>query len=290
MQLTQKQESMISRYLRDLAVQLDDSLPEKVRERSLRQFQTQIYKHLEGLQKANISDEDVVEVLRLATPRRKEAPPENSPAAVQPKNNAGKQPTPAARANRTQDLEPELDVAPVWLGVCAFNADRFGVAPWILRISFVLFGITGPLAVFCYLAGYAEYYLSTEKEERPAIAYGSLAIRIITPLAATIVLRWGAYKFLDLLAFGYLKAFNEPIPALGKWDWIALHDGTCFFLVCASVIPLSIISGLPLANAWGHSLKRLVQALVALYFIFLCFGIAAVLVGLVLQRVEPYLQ
>jgi hypothetical protein len=51
-----------------------------------------------------------------------------------------------------------------------------------------------------------------------------------------------------------------------------------------------VLSGLPLANAWGHSLKRLAQAIIALYAMAICFGVASVIAGLILDRVQAYTQ
>jgi phage shock protein PspC (stress-responsive transcriptional regulator) len=179
----------------------------------------------------------------------------------------------------------------VWLGVCAYNAERFGMAPWMLRLALVVLGVfTGPVAAFVYLAGFAEYYWALEEEARPRIHYGTLALRTIAPLAVVLLLRWATFKLLDLLAYGYDRVFSEPVPPLGKWDWLAHYEGTVFFLVCISVLPLSVLSGMPLANAWSHSLKRLAQALVALYFVALSFGVASILVGIILDRVQPYMQ
>ena len=285
MQLTQKQESLISRHLRDLASQFDASVPEGNRNSRLRTLQSGIYKELESLSKPAITDEDVLAVIGRLTP---EAMAGNAPA------NGNRRVRPTAPAQPTTgDRDPaEVDEEPaVWLGVCAFNAERFGAAPWMFRVGAVLLGlVTGPLALLCYLGGFAELYFTTEKEEREPIDYGKLALRTIAPLAAAIALRWLTYKLLALITYGYEKAFSEPVPPLGKWDWLAHYDGTFFFLMWASVIPLGILSGLPLANAWDHSLKRLAQALVALYFMTLCFGIAMVLVGLILDRVQPYMQ
>lgn len=294
MQLTQKQESLISRHLRDLANQLDDALPEKNRERSLRQVQLRIYRELEALQKAAISDEDVVAALRRATTLGASEPGTAAPAKPSPANLRGAT-TPSAaprQAPPRQSKAPATDApAPIWLGVCVFNADRFGVSHWIVRLFAVLLGlVTGPVAIFCYLAAYAEYYLAIDAKDRPQVAYGQLALRVVAPLAVAIGLRWGTYKLLDLIAYGHERLFRESLPPLGKWNWIDQYEGTAFFLLCASVIPVSILSGLPLANAWGHSMKRLAQALVALYFMALCFGIASVLVGVILDRVQPYLQ
>ncbi len=64
--------------------------------------------------------------------------------------------------------------------------------------------------------------------------------------------------------------------------------GTLRFWALALTLPLAVLSALPLANAWDYTLKRLVQALLALYGLILCFGIASFLVGIILDVVSDF--
>jgi phage shock protein PspC (stress-responsive transcriptional regulator) len=279
MQLTQKQESLISQYLRDASRRLDARLPDKVRERSLRQIQTRIYQELEACQHSPISDEDVVAVLRRSAGEA--ANPVRPEAALRPETGA-----------RSVPATPHVvEVEAIWLGVCAVNAERFGIEPWMLRLAAVVLGLlTGPIALIAYLAGYAEYYVNLPAEERPPIDYLTLASRSGLPLLVLLLLRWGAGKVEALMAYAHERLLNTPLPPLGEWDWLAYYESSFFYLALFSVVPLGILSGLPMANAWGHSLKRLAQALVALYAVLLSFGLASVVVGIILDRVEEYLQ
>jgi len=274
MHLTQKQESLISQYLRDASRRLDASMPDNLRERNLRQLQSRIYRELEELRTSAVSDEDVLDILQRASTAGRPAPPQKK---VEPE--------------AKRDVPPRDEASkPIWLGVCVYNAERFGLEPWMLRIGAVLLGlITGPLALICYVAAFGEYYLAQNEEERPKLAYGGLALRAVAPLATLFVLRWGAGKVEDLIAWGYNRLVKPPLPDLEAWGWLQHYEPTYFYLACLSVIPLGILSGLPLANAWGASLKRLAQAVVALYGVLLCFGLASVIVGIILDRVEDYL-
>lgn len=286
MHLTQKQESLISQYLRDLSRRLDSSLPEKVRDRSLRQVQTRIYHELERLNTTAISDDDVMRVLRQAAASAAETT-EVAPSAVTPTPRPEAPPTISPSPLRGRARDPR----PIWLGVCTHNADRIGLEPWMLRLGLVLLGLgTGPLAVFIYLVGFGEYYTSLPEKERPSIAWSRLAIRTIVPFVVLIALRWGANRTLLLIAYGHERIFKEGMPSLGEWDWFRFQEGTLFFLALFSVLPLAALSGLPLANAWGHSLKRLAQAITALYAVAICFGIASVIAGLILDRVQVYMH
>jgi hypothetical protein len=292
MHLTQKQESLISQYLRDLSRRLDVSLPEKIRERNLRQVQTRIYHDLERLNSNAISDDEVSRVLRQVATSMTEATDPVAPAPLtEARNTSEITQVPPANTPATSLRGRAQSPKPVWLGVCAFNAERAGVEPWIARLALVGLGLcTGPLAVLIYLAGFAEYYTGLPPKERPPIAWPRLAVRTVVPLAVLIALRWGANKLLVLVGYGHERIFKEVMPALGEWDWFRFQEGTYFFFALVTVLPLCVLSGLPLANAWGHSLKRLAQAVIALYAMALCFGVASVIAGLILDRVQAYLQ
>lgn len=283
MQLTQKQESLIAQYLRDVRRRLDSSLPESTREQQVRQLQARIYQNLENTRRTVFTDEDILGVLRQMGQSRSAAV-EAAPRQASPSTPA----SPAPRAARRRAVTTEK---PIWLGVCAYNAERFGIEPGILRAVTVLLGlVTGPVAVLGYLAAFAEFYLASDEADRPPIDYLLLARRTGLPFLALILLRWGGGKAKTLLAYGHEQLLKEPLPPLGKWDWYQHYDGMLFFLALISVVPLAALSGLPLANAWSHSLKRLAQAIVALYGAVLCFGLASLLVGVILDRVQAYLQ
>lgn len=289
MHLTQKQESLISQFLRDLSRRLDDSVPEKVRDRSLRQVQTRIYHDLERLNSPAISDDEVARVLRNVASDAESS--RHATAATMPSTSPA-QSAPAASVPPSAPLRDRArGPAPVWLGVCAHNADRFGMETWMLRLGFVVLGIcTGPLAIFFYLGGFAEYYAGLAPKERPPVDWPRVALRGTIALAVLIALRWSGNQSLELIAYGHEKVFKEPMPSLGEWDWFRFQEGSYFFLALMTVLPLAVLSGLPLANAWGHSLKRLAQAIGALYGVAICFGLASVIAGLILDRVHAYMQ
>lgn len=263
MQLTQKQEALIARRLREMGAELDAGLAPAARQERLREMQLGIYRELEGLKRPALSDEDVVAVLR----RR-------------------------ARADaRAEAPAPATIPGAVWLGVCAHNAARFGVDPWMVRAAaFVLGLLVGPLAFLCYLGGYAEWYISTPAKSRPSIDWLAVARRSAGPIVALVLLRWGGGKAESLISYGYERIAGGPVPPLGAWAWLQFYEGAAFYLIFLTVLPMGVMSGLPLANAWGYSLKRLAQALVALYGVLVCFGLASILAGTILDRVEVYLQ
>lgn len=291
MHLTQKQESLISHYLRELSRRLAHSLPEKVRERNLRQVQTRIYHDLERLNSKAISDDEVTQVLRQVASSFTDATDPVSPTLSPEAGSTPRVSPPLGNSPATSLKGRAQSPKPVWLGVCAYNAERVGIEPWMARLGLVILGLcTGPLAVLVYIAGFAEYYAGLPEKDRPPVVWTRLAVRTVLPLVVLIGLRWGANKLLVLIAYGHERIFKEAMPSLGEWDWFRFQEGTYFFLALVTVLPLSVLSGLPLANAWGHSLKRLGQAITALYAMALCFGVASVIAGLILDRVQAYLQ
>ena len=51
---------------------------------------------------------------------------------------------------------------------------------------------------------------------------------------------------------------------------------------------LAFLGGLPAANNWDKTLRKVSQAILALYAVAVCFGIASTLTGIILQFVEKY--
>lgn len=265
MKLTQKQESLITRYLREVAVQLDTNLPQKVRERGLARLSAQITRGLNGLGKETVDDADVMGVLaRLGTPA-------------------------AQAASLKPSGEPERSAPPtserIWLGVCMGVARRLDLEPWTVRTLAVILGfLTGPVAVTVYLI----LAITTERDAHPPIAPLRVIIRVGATLAAALALHLGTAYCVRLIYFVHEVHLKRPIPEMGDWAWVDLHGGQALFWALFLCLPVAALSAMPLANAWEQSLKRAVQAGLALYGIVLSFGIAATLVGLILDFVRDF--
>jgi hypothetical protein len=93
---------------------------------------------------------------------------------------------------------------------------------------------------------------------------------------------------LRLIAFVHEWALNRPVPPLGDWGWMQYYAGTLFFWMLVIMLPLAALSGMPLANAWDQSLKRVVQAIGALYGVAISMGIASNVVGILLDVVQDF--
>ena len=268
MQLTQKQESLITRYLRDVAMQFDADVPDRARERGLAQVQKQINRRLASLSKASIEDTDVMRVLESLG-----APEVHAEALPAEAGSAGG--LRLSRENR------------IWLGVCAGLANRIGQKPWHIRLGAFVAGLcTGPLAIIVYIALYGEMYFATPKAQRSRVNALRLVTRPTGTLVAAILLHVGSLYAVQLIYLAHVEYLKRGLPSLDEWAWIELRAGEMLFWVLAVCLPFAVLSGLPLANAWDHSLKRLVQAILSLYGIALAFGIASILVGLILHHVN----
>jgi len=265
MQLTQKQEWLVARYLREVGNALGD-VSDAVREQALGRIDARIHRKLNGLvsRNAQVRDEDVQRVLREL----------GAPAAQAAEAVEGLR-TPGACVLAPDDRK--------WLGVCGGLARYLGVEARWVRAAFLLLGVTGPIILIIYLGLYVEMYVHSDPAGVPRVDKGRLIKHVLAAVGAIISLHVGA----QLLVWGALEAHNRisglaPLSGLGRWDWLRVNAS--FFLFCAIVnlAPLSALSGLPLANRWDQTLTRVTQAGVVLYGFLLSFGVAVFLTGLIL--------
>ena len=262
MELTPKQESLIIRYLREVARHMDDSAPRRTRERGLAKLRGSIDRELAGLAQGQVQDADVAAVLALFG-----SPAEQAEAL-------------ADDVKTTEDRARQGRDDRVWLGVCAEAAERMEASPLAVRVVAVAAGvITGPLAVFLYIGLYAFFQLNGPRPLTPPVDKTRLAVRAGGALLAAVALNVLCGYAIQLIYHLHERFLNRPVPGLGEWGWA--------LVVC---VPLAALSGLPLARAWDHSLKRVWQAGLALYAMALSFGLAAMLVGIILDVVQDFTQ
>ncbi len=290
MKVTQRQQALITRYIRDVSIQLESKVRADTRERGLVRLQTHIYRSLEALAKDVVENGDVEAVLaRLGAPRRRaeamlstQAPPKNAPERSAPaKYNAPAQTPPPARRPRTGD-------APVWLGVCAFYAERTGLEVAAVRWLALLMGLAGPFAILAYLGGYALIYFDLDQRHRPKIDARHIALRMAGAFTITLALFLGAGWFKALVVYFHREWLHMPAPYLGGWDWLDAWAASLFMGVLLTGLPLAALSAMPLANAWDQSLKRVLQAVLVLYAAGLSLGVASFLVGLLLDVARQF--
>lgn len=267
--LTRKQESIIARYVHEVAMQLDVEIPERVRERALSRLEKQIKQELAAVEKDVVEDTDLRAVLtRFGDPRRQAA----LLAARQPKTDG-----------MTLSLEDR-----VWLGVCASAAAYLETNVRFVRLGAFLLGlISGPFAIMAYLAVYAKMHRDAGANA-PRINWPHMLLRTAGITAATIglyvfgrVALWGIHFALDT----YLK---RPAPLLGRWGWLEIYGGEMCFYALVMALPLAVLSAMPLAEGWNQTLKRVAEALVALFGLVIAFGIASFLAGVILDLTRDF--
>lgn len=266
MRLTQRQEWLIARYLRAFGEALE-GVPEAARERAVAQLKTAVYKQIERTASSPVQDEDVMVVLEgLGSPIRQ--------AEVFLQGSKG----PTGKAEAAPDY--------VWLGVCVALADRFDWSPRAVRWAFLAAGITGPVAVIAYLALFLQAYF-TDGAAIPQVNWFRVAVRVVVTIVVAVAIHLATKAALYGIAEVYVRLSPaQALPDLGQWDWLRYDLSFLVFLALFTTLPLSALSAFPLAHDWDKSLKLATQALLALYALVLCAGIASRLVGVLLLAAD----
>jgi len=270
MQLSQDQERFIAVYLRDVALKMERDADDSRAQRALELLDKRIRETVAKRTSGQIMDSDVVRTLdELGSPAAQAAAIDASTPGVKKSKDAGD--------------------APIWLGVCVHWADQLGVPLAGLRALCVAAGvITGPLAISAYIAAYAVRWWSLPKDTRPAIAWPRVGWNVFTAFVIAILLARAGSFFLWAVDTGYERVFDETIPSLGSWGWIKGSAPGYYTLAILCAVPLAVLSGLPLANGWDYSIKRLYLALLTLYGVMLSYGAASYIVGIALQLSDQF--
>ncbi len=270
MELTQKQQLQINRYLRDVEEHLEQLDPDS-RQQVVRRLDTRIMKELEKSSPPPLDDKVVAVTLH-----RFGAPADLAAHIVE------RRPAAAGKGLAGDDERR-------WLGVCAALAQRHGLNVRWLRFVAVLLGLfTGPVAVTVYLAVYLEIYLTSNNESMPRVSKLDLARNTLGTLFGAAAFYGFSRAVLFGLSYAYVRFMEKSAPSLGKWGWLEPNATPMFVLVLTVLMPLAILSGLPLANQWDQTLKRVVQAGLAVYALVLSAGIASVLTGIILVVVKEF--
>jgi len=267
MRLTQKQELALGRYLQEVERRLD-TLPGHARQQVLDRLKLRLVKEFDKATNTTLTDEEVrAALLRFG-----------APSAVAQGILAGEQPPDARRLTKDE---------PRWLGVCATLAARLDVEVKRVRLLAVLSGLlAGPVMVIVYLAAYFEMYFTSGPEDFPRIDKWKLFKSAAGTLGGATALFVGSKGMLALINHAYLRFLQKGPPVLGNWGWLEMNGTWLFVLVLFWVMPIAVLSGLPVPNKWDLTGKRIVQAGLALYALALCLGIASALSGILLLVVE----
>ena len=88
------------------------------------------------------------------------------------------------------------------------------------------------------------------------------------------------------LADGLYLRFMEEELILDQWGWLENRQQFFLYTVIIFGAPMAILCSLPMRRAWDYTWKRVMQAGLAVYAAILSFGIASILVGVVLLVIE----
>jgi len=273
MSLTRDQERFISEYLRDVALKLGPSVDESRAQRGMDLLEKRIRRTIASKSdNSKVLDSDVVRVLDDL----------GSPAEQAELMRPGGEHRRAAERVKGQE---------VWLGVCAYWADRLQIPVLYLRIGVVAvccLGFTAPLMVLAYIGAYAHRWWTMPEEVRPQIDWVRLAWNVGTCLVIAYLLSLSVEYALWGIEYSYQRVFDEPLPSAGEYGWIRYSAPGYYWQAVWCAVPLAVLSGLPLARGWDYSLKRLYLAILTIYGVMLSYGMASFVVGILLELVQQY--
>ena len=260
MRLTDQQERLIARYLRETDAYMAD-VPERSRERALKTARQDILNAIPSHEGAVPDDAQVEEALQTVGP-----PSRHAHTLIENMRN-----TPSAEDSRR------------WLGVCAAISEQTGISPVLVRLGAVVAGvITGPLALITYIGAYLILHFS-KRTDTPPIEKWTVTKYVLGVIFGALLLRYVAWGFVVLIEYGYGLLFQEPLNLYGLWNWLANNDGALFFWTLFLLLPVAILAGLPVPPHWRNTLRKLFEAGLAVYALVLCFGVGCALAGAILQ-------
>lgn len=290
-QLTQRQKARVDAYLNEVSRALGNAAPAALRERTLARLREDIHRELDHSGNGDPTDHDVEAVLRLFGSAEAQAAERTIRS------------TASDQLMLTQDNR-------VWLGVCGGIAARLEFPVWQVRLVLGALGFAGPLlsllamvssrsfssatlgiflgsvALLCYLGLYGYMYVVSPKDDETRIRWGDIVANVAITFIVALILYYVADYGLQLIRYVHTTLLDQPMPDLGSWGWYRYQADNLFFWAMAAALPLAVLGGLPLANGWDDSLRRLGQASLAIYGIALAFGIASVLTGLIFDLLQ----
>lgn len=271
MRLTEAQRDRINGYLRDVQQALSDADP-GVRSERLQSLKARIQKELTQLEDREVRDEDIAQILAACG-----SPAEHSATVL---------------SQASTPLSKEIDR--IWLGVCTGLAERWAVDVRVIRVMAVLLGLLPPVLPFvllAYLGMYAYFYMSdSDSIPKGEIRVFSIARFVLAVFAAI----WGVYLcgviLIEFIARGTFKLLEQPLELSSRWTWLEREGAGWFFWTLFTLLPLSVLSALPVPPAWASTLRKVVYAALALYAVLVCFGVASYLVGVIFFLAEHGLR
>lgn len=317
MTLTNDQKTRIAEFLRAQDGNFGKLSP-KARVQALSMLKSRIRTELSTLDQDSISDAQVESILKrmivsvkpksdaplveesenlflaVEPPKWKKEEPK-SKTAPEPESVSEPEPEPEQESipePDTSEVEEEAEVADAdvdaavesdfserrWLGVCAAMAPRLGLGTNVLRGAFIVAGcLTGPFALVGYLVC---YFIDIQRHSKdyPAADGRFASWRMVRALFITAALYGCAW----LILFGAGWVFTEylgRIAELNQFGWFTTNDRMLLNSVLLAVLPMAMLSGLPMARDWDRTMALLVNTVLALYAVVLGLGVSSALAG-----------
>lgn len=271
MSLQEEHQSKITRYLRDVGSHLRDLEPEG-RQHMLSELHARIQDDIVGGSGNGHTEPDVDRVLS-----------KYGSAAAQAARLRGK---------KVVDSPALLDWEErVWLGVCAGVANRIGIDANFIRLVLVVLGFIPPLMPFLitgYLCFYLAVYYSAPRGTYERIRLYPVLRRSIAIALGVTGIYGGAFILLVFLSRLSKQALGAGLLLGGQWNWLVAQNTPIYVWVMIYMMPVAIVSALPVRRTWASTLEKVVKAILALYAMLICIGLAFVITGLVLSGVEQF--
>jgi hypothetical protein len=130
-----------------------------------------------------------------------------------------------------------------------------------------------------------DYFSSETVRHEDPIDWSELIKAVGSAFALALFLNLGVQGLL-IVIFKATVMFTDAAPTVApRWGWILAENARLFWWAVAVGLPLAALSGLPLSPRWPDTMKKVVQAGLALYAIVLSFGVASLIVGIILSYV-----
>lgn len=300
MGLSDKHNQEITRYLRDIARELRD-LNQSDRRAALQRANARIMEEVASIKDRDPDDDDIKRILQacgspesFARYLRRDYPtqeklPEKSDASDASK---GDVPPPPKTKPRIADVKP-WGLVPdegKLLGVCASLSRQLELDARFVRLIFIVFLITGPIAMFAYIGLYFFMYSRSDLEEEYRVDYGKLIQAAIVFGGVTIAV----HLIFGWIVVGITWAFEHPtvngqISALEhRWTWILEERPGLIVWAILFTMPFAIAAALPVHKAWSKTLNKLAQCAIAVYAVYLTYGVSYLLTGIGIEKAGDF--
>lgn len=271
MVITQKQESIINKYLTEVNTSLNSSTDIENRQKALLELKTKIISTLKKTGKNYIHDEELCRILYEEF--------------GEPETQAEKILYP-----REPSLKLTLDYENrVWLGVCAGLSARLRIPVFLIRLLFSVLGLCLGFGFIVYLFIYFSLYFTSGVYSGKKIHWVFLIYQLILTLFLLGLVYFIAFfllKGIELLHSKWVSYYYKS--SLSNVDEVYSFIFMSFLFYVWTGILSAIMGGLPLRNDWDKTFRNIRDALIALLVIFESAGIAWVIYHLIIESIAVF--